>query len=93
MIIHWWRSKPQNWVVKAIINFIGAFISAVLVITLFATRIEHVWPYLFIMPMILFMFLKIKHHYMSIGKQLRLAICLKMIMLSVTITTAQQLLF
>ncbi|KAI3472860.1 hypothetical protein Pfo_031250 [Paulownia fortunei] len=45
---------------------------AVLVITLFATRIEHVWPYLLIMPVVMFTFLKIKHHYLSIGKQLRL---------------------
>ncbi|MFT9031021.1 MAG: APC family permease [Leuconostoc pseudomesenteroides] len=72
MIIHWWHKKPKNWVLKAVINFVGAFISAVLVITLFATRIEHVWPYLLIMPVVMFTFLKIKHHYLSIGKQLRL---------------------
>ncbi|QSB52127.1 APC family permease [Leuconostoc falkenbergense] len=72
MIIHWWHKKPKNWVLKAVINFVGAFISAVLVITLFATRIEHVWPYLMIMPLVMFTFLKIKHHYLSIGKQLRL---------------------
>ncbi|HCU42600.1 APC family permease [Leuconostoc falkenbergense] len=72
MIIHWWHKKPKSWVLKAVINFVGAFISAVLVITLFATRIEHVWPYLLIMPLVMFTFLKIKHHYLSIGKQLRL---------------------
>ena len=73
MIIHWWRKRPKNWLIKAIINFIGAFISAVLVITLFATRIEHVWPYLLIMPIVMYMFLKIKGHYTSIARQLRLA--------------------
>jgi amino acid transporter len=72
MIIHWWHKKPKSWVLKAVLNFVGAFISAVLVITLFATRIEHVWPYLLIMPLVMFTFLKIKHHYLSIGKQLRL---------------------
>ncbi len=72
MIIHWWRKKPGYWWFKALINFIGAAISAILVITLFATRIEHVWPYLLIMPIVMFMFLKVKHHYVSIARQLRL---------------------
>lgn len=73
MIIHWWRKKPQNWLFKAFINFVGAFISAVLVITLFATRIEHVWPYLLIMPTVLYVFLRIRHHYISIARQLKLS--------------------
>ncbi|MBA1307729.1 amino acid permease, partial [Pseudomonas stutzeri] len=37
MIIHWWRKKPGYWWFKALINFIGAAISVILVITLFAT--------------------------------------------------------
>ncbi|MGX7051260.1 APC family permease [Leuconostoc palmae] len=72
MIIHWWRKRPARWVFKAMINFVGAAISAILVLTLFATRIEHVWPYLLIMPIVLFLFLKVKNHYISIARQLRL---------------------
>ncbi|CAH1853431.1 APC family permease [Convivina intestini] len=72
MIIHWMRLRPKFWFGKATINFIGAFMSAALVIVLFVTRMNHVWPYLIIMPLILSMFLKIRNHYDSIGHQLRL---------------------
>ncbi|MDF7627292.1 APC family permease [Lactobacillaceae bacterium L1_55_11] len=72
MIVHWMRNKPKNWLFKATINFVGAFMSAALVVVLFVTRMNHVWPYLIIMPLIMAMFLKIKHHYTSIGAQLRL---------------------
>lgn len=72
MIVHWYRTKPKNWIFKAIINFVGAAISAVLVITMFSLRLNHVWPYLIIMPLLLGMFLKIKGHYTSIARQLRI---------------------
>ncbi|GAO99344.1 APC family permease [Fructobacillus ficulneus] len=72
MIIHWSRLRPKFWWAKATINFIGAFMSASLVVVLFATRLAHVWPYLIIMPIVITIFLKIKQHYTSISKQLRL---------------------
>ncbi|CAK1239892.1 APC family permease [Fructobacillus tropaeoli] len=72
MIIHWWRLKPKFWWGKAAINFLGAFMSAALVIVLFATRLTHVWPYLIIMPAVLTVFFKIRKHYDAVSKQLRL---------------------
>lgn len=71
MIIHWWRERDGFWVGKAIINFIGAIISASLVVILFALHFTNVWPYLIIMPILLYMFMSIRGHYRKIGKQLR----------------------
>lgn len=71
MIIHWWRERDGFWVGKAIINFIGAAISASLVVILFALHFANVWPYLIIMPILLYMFMSIRGHYRKIGKQLR----------------------
>lgn len=72
MIIHWYRNRPKFWLGKAAINFIGAFMSAALVLVLFFTRFSHVWPYVFIMPVVLTVFFKIKKHYTAVSKQLRL---------------------
>jgi len=71
MIIHWWRERDGHWIGKAIINFVGAAISAVLVVTLFLLHFGGVWPYLIIMPVLLHMFLKVKKHYQIIAKQLK----------------------
>ncbi|CAK8054557.1 APC family permease [Eupransor demetentiae] len=72
MIVHWNRNRPKGWIFKAMINFVGAFMSGGLVLVLFLTRFNHVWPYVIIMPLVLAMFFKIHKHYVSIGKQLRL---------------------
>ena len=72
MIIHWWRERDGHWLVKSLINFIGAFISGVLVVTLFVLHFSSVWPYLIIMPMLLRMFWGINRHYKLVAKQLRI---------------------
>jgi hypothetical protein len=54
------------------INALGAFISGALVIILFALRFDNVWPYLIIMPALIYMFLKINGHYKKVARQLRI---------------------
>ncbi|MFP7152209.1 APC family permease [Weissella paramesenteroides] len=71
MIIHWWRERDGYWLMKSLINFVGALISAVLVVTLFALHFNSVWPYLIIMPILLRMFWVINRHYKLVAKQLR----------------------
>ncbi|UDM31841.1 APC family permease [Lentilactobacillus laojiaonis] len=73
MIIHWYRNRGKMWQGKAFINFIGAFISACLVIFLFLLRFANVWPYLIVMPVLLRIFYKIHKHYKLVAKQLRIA--------------------
>lgn len=73
MIIHWFRHKEGLWLGKSFINLIGALISFCLVIFLFWQHFSNVWPYLIIMPVLLYMFHKIHNHYVSVAKQLRVA--------------------
>lgn len=73
MIIHWFRHKEGLWLGKSFINLIGALISFCLVIFLFWQHFGNVWPYLIIMPVLLYMFHKIHNHYVSVAKQLRVA--------------------
>lgn len=72
MIIHWFREKGKNWVLNACFNLLGALISFALVIFLFWLHFDNVWPYLVIMPFLLFMFYKVHDHYVKIAAQLRL---------------------
>ncbi|MDQ0062206.1 amino acid transporter [Paenibacillus harenae] len=75
MIVKWIREKPKGWVTKLIINAAGALISFVVTIMFFLTKFEQVWTILVFLPLIIYLFLRIKKHYEAVGEQLRLATC------------------
>ncbi len=70
MIIHWKRVKGPHWKLKSIVNFIGALISGILVITLFWLHFSFVWPYVFLMIGMVMLFYKVNNHYKSVAQQL-----------------------
>lgn len=73
MIIHWFGLKEGSWLVKSAINLVGALISLALVIFLFWQHFSNVWPYLIIMPVLLYLFHAVHTHYIKVGMQLRVA--------------------
>ncbi|MFC5528875.1 APC family permease [Cohnella yongneupensis] len=75
MIVKWVRQKPSGWIPKLIINTIGAIICFTVTMMFFVTKFSQVWPVLVFMPMIIFIFQRIKKHYEAVGEQLRLATC------------------
>ncbi|MFJ7408178.1 MULTISPECIES: APC family permease [unclassified Lysinibacillus] len=72
MMRKWWREKPNGWVMKFVINTIGAIISFVVAMMFFVTKLPQVWPVFIFLPLIIWMFHRIKHHYNAVGEQLRL---------------------
>jgi amino acid transporter len=75
MIVKWMREKPQGWLPKLIVNAIGAIISFIVTIMFFLTKFPQVWPVLVFLPIILFVFYRIRKHYEAVGDQLRLTTC------------------
>lgn len=75
MMLKWLREKPQGWLPKFIINTIGAVISLVVTLMFFITKFSQVWSILVFVPIIVFIFHKIKQHYDAVGDQLRLTTC------------------
>jgi amino acid transporter len=75
MMLKWLREKQQGWVPKFIINTIGAVISLVVTLMFFITKFIQVWSILVFVPIIVFIFHKIKQHYDAVGDQLRLTTC------------------
>ncbi|MDO4902664.1 MAG: APC family permease [Limosilactobacillus sp.] len=73
MIIHWFREREGFWLGKSFINLVGAVISLSLVVFLFWQHFDNVWPYLIIMPLLLFAFRSIHSHYVKVAAQLRVA--------------------
>ena len=57
---------------KLAINSTGALISFVVSIIFFVTKFQQVWSILVFLPLIIFMFHRIKKHYGDVGEQLRI---------------------
>ncbi|RJS59848.1 APC family permease [Bacillus sp. PK3_68] len=72
MIVKWVKEKPVGWAYKLTVNLIGALISLTVVVIFFTTKFSQVWPVLVFLPIIIFMFHRIKSHYMATGEQLRI---------------------
>lgn len=72
MTLKWIREKPKGWISKLVINSIGAFISLVVTIMFFLTKFAQVWSILLFVPVIVFVFHRIKKHYELVGEQLRI---------------------
>ncbi|GBG95751.1 amino acid permease [Ligilactobacillus salitolerans] len=71
MIIHWFRERGKHWILNSSFNFLGAAISLALVVFLFWLHFSNVWPYLIIMPVLLYGFYRIRQHYVRVAEQLR----------------------
>lgn len=75
MMVKWIREKPQGWVGKLIINTTGAVICLTVTLMFFITKFAQVWSVLIFLPVIVYVFHRIKKHYEAVGEQLRLATC------------------
>lgn len=71
MVIHW-RKLGKGWLGKSVANIVGALISYAIIVILFAFRLGDIWPFFIIMPVLLFIFYQIHHHYQNVAEQLRL---------------------
>lgn len=73
MIRHHKAGQKPGWQRRATINLIGAALTGIVTIILAVEKFtEGAWIVLVAMPIIIFIFRKIRHHYESIGKQLAL---------------------
>jgi amino acid transporter len=75
MMVKWIRQKPKEWIPKLIINSTGAIISFTVTIMFFLTKFAQVWPVLVFLPLIIYLFHRIKKHYETVSEQLRLTTC------------------
>lgn len=73
MVRHWYKNKTAGWLKHALVNAIGGFLTAIVTIIFVVTKFTHgAWAVVVLIPLFIAMFLRIKHHYVSVGKQLSL---------------------
>ncbi len=75
MFIKWLRERGKHWVYKALLNGLGALVTALAVIIIAATKFtEGAWVVVLVIPVMIYAMLKVKNHYVAVAKQLKLSI-------------------
>jgi len=73
MVRHWLRLRESGWRTSAIINAIGAVLTAVVFMVIIITRFSHgAWAVLVLIPILVLLFRAIHQHYVTVARQLSL---------------------
>ncbi len=73
MVVHWWRLRGTHWVIKALINGLGAVATAVVLIVFIVTKFVYgAWIVVLWIPIFISFFLAVHHHYRDVAAQLSL---------------------
>jgi hypothetical protein len=74
MVVHWYKSKERDWQVKAIINFLGALVTAITLVVIGYTKfLGGAWLSIIVIPLTVVLFLQVRKHYRLVGKQLSMS--------------------
>jgi len=73
MFVKWCKDKGKHWQLKASINGFGAVITAIAVVIIAIEKFNQgAWLVVFLIPIMIFLILKVERHYKSVKKQLRI---------------------
>ena len=72
MVVHWKKKLGNKFIFHSIPNIIGALISFSVVMILLIFRTLEIWPFFLVLPLLIFAFLRVHHHYVTVAEQLRL---------------------
>lgn len=74
MVVHWWREQGRGWLSKALVNGLGATITAVVGGVLLYSKFTYgAWLVLVAIPLLITLFLRIRTHYDAVARRLRMA--------------------
>lgn len=73
MIFHWFKQRGGGWYFKAALNGLGALATGATVFIIGISKfLEGAWITVFLIPMLVILFLKIRTHYREVGRELAL---------------------
>jgi amino acid transporter len=73
MVVHWWRRRGRRWQISALINGVGAIVTALVLLVIAVTKVtEGAWIILLLIPLHVLFFRATRRHYDQVGQQLSL---------------------
>jgi len=74
MFLRWKRIKGKNWIPKAMLNFTGASVTAIVVGVIAVVKFnEGAWVVVILIPVLVYFMMKVKRHYNAVKKQLKVS--------------------
>jgi len=71
MVVHWWRERGPHWQLKTLANAVGAIATGVTLLVVGITKfLDGAWITILVIPLLVFMFLQIRKHYVHVREQL-----------------------
>lgn len=75
MVVHWRKEKTPGWILHTTVNAAGAIVTGVVVLIIAITKFAYgAWLVMIFIPVMIFMFRKIRKHYNDVTEQLRMPI-------------------
>ncbi|HSF82085.1 MAG TPA: APC family permease [Anaerolineales bacterium] len=73
MVVHWLQQRGQGWLVKSLINGVGALVTGLTLLIVGVSKFTHgAWLTLIFIPGLVWVFQQINRHYQSVAEQLSL---------------------
>lgn len=73
MVVHWWRERGSNWILKLIANFMGGLVTGTVLLVVGISQFLHgAWITILVIPALVYGFFQIRAHYRDVSKQLTL---------------------
>lgn len=74
MVLHWWRERGRHWHFKMTANGVGALATGLTLLVVGITKfLDGAWITVFLIPILVITFLKIRDHYQQVSEQLSLS--------------------
>ena len=72
MVVHWFRLRGKGWKYSAFVNGLGAVTTATVMLVTATMKFTHgAYIVVLVIPLLVFVFFQIHHHYENVGAQLR----------------------
>jgi amino acid transporter len=72
MMRRWLRLKPKGWGVSFAVNTVGALTTLFICLIFIVTKFSQVWMIFLFLPVVIYGFIRIRHHYDDIANELRI---------------------
>ncbi|MBP1999273.1 amino acid transporter [Paenibacillus shirakamiensis] len=72
MMIRWIKLKPSGWVIKLTINTVGMLTTLSITLIFIFTKFTQIWFIFIFLPIVVYVFIRIKQHYVNTADQLRI---------------------
>jgi amino acid transporter len=71
LVVHWWRTRPNHWRYKAVVNGGGAVVTALATLVFLVSKFKQgAWIVVVTIPLFVLLFLRIRTYYLRAGLEL-----------------------